>query len=80
VKPVTPLLASSSNTFHCTVPKVITSQGEQTEFLSSEWQTRWLAAISRDDSTESKLENDALCVFHFHSRKAASLWDKFNPD
>ena len=30
----------------CRVPKVITSQGEQTEILSNERRTRWLAAIS----------------------------------
>ena len=64
----------------CRVPKVITSQGEQTEILSNERRTRWLAAISRDDLTESKLENDRVCGIHFHSGKAASLWDKFNLD
>ena len=30
--------------------------------------------------TESKLENDRVCGIHFHSGKAASLWDKFNLD
>ena len=30
--------------------------------------------------TESKLENDRVCGFHFHSGKAHSLWDKFNLD
>lgn len=64
----------------CRVPKVITSQGEQTEILSNERRTRWLAAISRDDLTESKLENDRVCGIHFHSGQAASLWDKFNLD
>ena len=68
------------NLSFCRVPKVITSQGEQTEILSNERRTRWLAAISRDDLTESKLENDRVCGIHFHSGKAASLWDKFNLD
>ena len=68
------------NLSFCRVPKVITSQGKQTEILSNERRTRWLAAISRDDLTESKLENDRVCGMHFHSGKAASLWDKFNLD
>ena len=68
------------NLSFCRVLKVITSQGEQTEILSNERRTRWLAAISRDDLTESKLENDRVCGIHFHSGKAASLWDKFNLD
>ena len=64
----------------CTVPKVITSQGEQMDILSNERRTRWLAAISGDDLTERKLENDRVCGIHFHSGNAASLWDKFNLD
>ena len=68
------------NLSFCRVPKVITSQGEQTEILSNERRTRWLAAISCDDLTESKLENDRIGGIHFHSGKAPSLWDKFNLD
>lgn len=62
----------------CRVPKVITSQGEDTEILSTERRTRWFAAIICDDLTENILESD--CGIHFQSGKAANLWDKFNPD
>ena len=64
----------------CRVPKVITNQGESAEALSSERRTKWLAAISRDDLTESILENDRVCGIHFHSGKSAKPWDKFNRD
>ena len=60
------------------MPKVITSQGEDTEILSTERRTRWFAAIICDDLTENILESD--CGIHFQSGKAANLWDKFNPD
>ena len=36
--------------------------------------------VSSHKYTESILENDRVCGIHFHSGKAASLWDKFNPD
>ena len=38
----------------CRVPKIITNQGEETEILSTERRTRWLAAISRADLTETE--------------------------
>lgn len=62
------------------VPKIVTNQGEKTEILSTERRTRWLAAISRADLTEKIQENDRVCGIHFHSGKAAHLWDRFNPD
>ena len=68
------------NVAFCRVPKVLTNQGEQTERLSSERRTLWLAAISRDDLTEKILENDRVCGKHFISGRAAQLWDRFNPD
>ena len=40
------------------MPKIVTSQGEETENLSTESRTRRLAAISRADLTETILEND----------------------
>ena len=52
---------------------------EETEILSTERRTQWLAAISRADLTEKILENDRVCGIHFHSGKAAYLWDRFNP-
>lgn len=64
----------------CRVPKIVTTQGEETEILSTERRTRWLAAISRADLTEKILENDRVCGIHFQSGKAAYLWDRFNPD
>ena len=62
----------------CRVPKIVRSQGEETEILSTERRTRWLAAISRADLTETILENDRVCRIHFHSG-IAYLWDRFNP-
>jgi len=42
------------------VPKIVTSQGEETKILSSERRTRWLAAISQADFTETILENECV--------------------
>ena len=64
----------------CRVPKTVTNQGEETEILSIERRTRWLAAISRADLTETILENYRVYGIHFHSGKAAYLWDRFHPD
>ena len=64
----------------CRVPKVITNQGESAEALSSEKRTKLLVAISRDDPTESILENSRVCEIYFHSGKSAKPWDKFNRD
>ena len=64
----------------CRVPKIITNQGEEMEILSTERRRRWLSAISRQDITDKKMENDRVCGEHFHSGKAAPLWDKFNVD
>ena len=64
----------------CRVPKIIKNQGDEMEILSSECRRRWLSAISRQDLTEKKIENDRACGDHFHSGKAAPLWDKFNVD
>ena len=59
---------------------MIKNQGESTEALSEARRQLWLAAISRADLTEKILENDRVCGDHFHSGKAAPLWDKHNPD
>lgn len=64
----------------CRVPKIIKNQGEETEILSTERRRRWLTAISRDDLTDKILEYDRVCGEHFHSGKAAPLWDKWNVD
>lgn len=64
----------------CRVPKIITSQDEETEILSTERRRRWLTAISRDDLTDKIMGNDRVCGEHFHSGTAAPLWDKWNVD
>ena len=59
---------------------MIKSQDESIEALSEERRRLWLAVISRADPAEKILENDRVCGDHFHSGKAAPLWDKNNPD
>ena len=48
--------------------------------LSKARRAGFLAAISRDDLTESKLENKRICSRHFISGKPADLFDELNPD
>lgn len=62
------------------VPKVITHQGPEMGISSSERRRLSLAAISRDDLTEKKLQNDRVCGAHFHSGKAAFMWDRLDVD
>ncbi|PFX22048.1 hypothetical protein AWC38_SpisGene13437 [Stylophora pistillata] len=57
-----------------------TRKGDETEILSTVRRTRWLAGISRADLAEKILENDRVCGIHFHSEKAAQLWDLLHPD
>ena len=59
---------------------MIKNQDESTEALPEERQRLWLAAISRADLAEKILEDHRVCGDHFHSGKAALLWDKHNPD
>ena len=44
----------------CRVPEIVTNQGEETEILSTERQTQWLAAISRADLTENIFWNHTI--------------------
>ena len=62
------------------VPRVVTNQGEFIEELTSERRRRWISAISRDDLTEGKRENDRVCSKHFVSGEPAKEWDRFNVD
>ena len=62
------------------VPRVVTNQGEIIEELTSERRRRWISAISRDDLTEWKSENDHVCSKHFVSGEPAKEWDRFNVD
>jgi hypothetical protein len=55
----------------CCAQKIIKNQGDEKEKLSAERRRTWLSAISRDDPTEKKLEDDRVCGEHFHSGKAA---------
>ena len=48
--------------------------------LIEEHRRRWLCTIIRQDLTDSILENDRVCGKHFHSGKAAPMWDRFNLD
>ena len=59
---------------------IIRNEGELTEELTTERRRKWISAISRDDITEKKMENDRVCSSHFVSGKPASNWDKFNVD
>ena len=60
------------------VPRVITSQGELVEELISTRRRLWISAISRDELTEEKLENDRVCCQHFVSGEPAKEWDRHN--
>ena len=62
------------------IPAIITHQGNETEELTRERRMRWISAISRDDLTELKLQNERVCSRHFISGKPAQSWDKFNID
>ena len=59
---------------------IIRNEGELTEELTTERRRKWISAISRDDITEKKMENDRVCSSHFVSGKPTSNWDKFNVD
>ena len=62
------------------VPRVITTQGELVEDLSSARRRQWISAISRADLTEEKIDNDRVCSKHFISGQPAKDWDRFNVD
>ena len=62
------------------VPVIIRNESELTEKLTTERRRKWISAISRDDITEKKMENDRVCSSHFVSGKPASNWDKFDID
>ena len=54
------------------VPVIIRNEGELTEELTTERRRKWISAITRDDITEKKMENDRVCSSHFVSGKPAS--------
>ena len=62
------------------VPKIVNNEGEMTEELTTRRRRAWLSAISRDDLTEEKLENERVCHRHFVSGQAGKRWDQFDVD
>ena len=59
------------------VPKIVKNGGEMLEELTIRRRRAWLSAISRDDLTEDKLENERVCSRHFVSGQAANLSSTF---
>ena len=53
------------------VPRVVTSQGELVEELTSTCRRLWISAINREDLTEEKLESVRVCSQHFFSGEPA---------
>ena len=49
----------------CRVAKVITSQGEQSDFFSTDQRTKWLSAIRTGNLTENAMELTVFVVFIF---------------
>ena len=47
------------------VPKIVKNKGEVIEELTTRRRRAWISAISRDDLTEDKLENERVCSRHF---------------
>ena len=56
-------------------PKIVKNEGEVIEELTTRRQA-WVSAISRDDLTDDKLENERVCSRHFVSGQAAKQWDQ----
>ena len=62
------------------IPAVITHRGPQDLELSKKRRNGFIAAISRENITETILSNDRVCSKHFLSGKPAGLYDVNNPD
>ena len=62
------------------VPKIVKNEGEVIEELTTRRRRAWISAISRDDLTDDKLENERVCSRHFVSGQAAKQWDQFDID
>ena len=58
------------------VPKIVKKEGEMIEELMTRRRQAWISAISRDDLTDDKLENERVCSRHFVSGQAAKQWDQ----
>ena len=55
------------------VSKIVKNEGEMMEELSTRRRRAWISAISRDDLTDDKLENERVCYRHFVSCQAAKV-------
>lgn len=62
------------------IPSVRYGRSSEELELSKKRREGFLAAISRADLTESKLENGRICSRHFVSGKPADHFDHLNPD
>ena len=66
--------------FH-TIPKIVSNQGQEHEERTRERRTRWIAAISREDTkTKGVLDSERVCGRHFVSGRAAKDWEVHNID
>jgi len=66
--------------FTSRIPVIRYHYGEQEYRLSVKRRTAWLAAISRDDLDENKMDKYMICSKHFHSGKPAKPMDETNID
>lgn len=62
------------------VPSIIRHQGDLTLSRSEERRRKWLTAISRDDLTEQKLQNDRVCSRHFILGKPSADYEHYKLD
>ena len=61
--------------FSC-APKIVMTEGKVLEEMTIRRRRAWISAISRDDLTNDKLENERVCSRHFESGQAAKQWDQ----
>ena len=59
------------------VPKIVKNEGEVIEELTTRRRRAWSSAISRDDLTDDKLENERVCSRHSVSGQAGKQWDQY---
>ena len=62
------------------VPKIVKNEGEVIEELTTRRRRARISAISRDDLTDDKLENEGVCFRHFVCGQAAKQWNQFDID
>ena len=62
------------------IPVVRRGRSDRELQLSKARRDGYLAAISREDMTESKLKNERICSKHFVSGRPPDLFNELNPD